>query len=79
MQMEIDTIFKNPENSKTTKPHALMLLNLTDKIDLQRGEKSVVLSNGRKFKTSAATWHYELESPDGRYSVSDIKDYFEHI
>ena len=27
-----------------------MLLNLTDKIDLQRGEKSVALSNGWKNK-----------------------------
>ena len=29
----------NSENSKTSKPHVL-ILNLTDKIDLQRGEKS---------------------------------------
>ena len=28
----------NSENSKTSKPHVLML-NLTDKIDLRRGEK----------------------------------------
>ena len=41
----METIFKNPKNSKTTKPHVLILLNLTDKKDLQRGEKSVALSN----------------------------------
>ena len=29
----------NSENSKTCKPHVL-ILNLTDKIDLQRSEKS---------------------------------------
>ena len=29
----------NSENSKTSKPHVL-ILNLTDKIDLQRSEKS---------------------------------------
>ena len=34
----------NSENSKTSKPFVLML-NLTDKIDLRRGEKSLVLSN----------------------------------
>ena len=34
----MDTIFMNSENSKTSKPHVL-ILNLTDKIDLRRGEK----------------------------------------
>ena len=32
----------NSGNSKTSKPHVL-ILNLTDKIDLQRGEKSIAL------------------------------------
>ena len=40
----MDTIFMNSENSKTSKPHVLTL-NLTDIIDLPRGEKSIVLSN----------------------------------
>ena len=34
----MDTIFLNSENSKTSKPHVL-ILNLTDKIDLKRVEK----------------------------------------
>ena len=34
----------NTENSKATRPHVL-LLNLTDKIDLRRGKKSIALSN----------------------------------
>ena len=34
----------NSENSKTSKPRVL-ILNLTDKIDLRRGEKSMALSN----------------------------------
>ena len=34
----MDTIFLNSENSKTSKPHVL-ILNPTDKIDLKRGEK----------------------------------------
>ena len=33
----------NSENSKTSKPYVLTL-NLIDKIDLQKGEKSVALS-----------------------------------
>ena len=40
----MDTIFMDSENSKTSKPHFLML-SLTDKIDLRRGEKSIALSN----------------------------------
>ena len=34
----------NSENSKNSKPFVL-ILNLTDKIDIRRGEKSIVLSN----------------------------------
>ena len=28
---------------------------------------------------SVATWNEEFELPDGLYSVSDIRDYFEYI
>ena len=66
----MDTIFINSENNKTYKTHDLVLL-LTDKLDLRRGEKSIALSNlsiyynwkkvksshnNNKFKTSALTW-----------------------
>ena len=34
----------NSENNKTSHPHSL-LLKLTDKIDLRRGEKSIALSS----------------------------------
>ena len=40
----MDTIFKNFKNSETSDPHRL-LLNLTDKINLKRGNKYVPLSN----------------------------------
>ena len=40
----MDTIFINPENSKTSEPHVLKL-KLTDKYDLRRSEKNVALSN----------------------------------
>ena len=40
----MDTIFRNPENTKTLEPD-ILILNLTDKLYLRRGEKSVALSN----------------------------------
>ena len=40
----MDTIFMNSENSKTSEPHVL-ILKLTDKLDLRRGEKIIMLSN----------------------------------
>ena len=40
----MDTIFMNSENSKTSEPHVL-ILKLTDKLDLIIREKSIALSN----------------------------------
>ena len=83
----------NSENSKTSKLHVLVL-KLTNKLDLRIGEKTVALSNLRiyytwknmkssyknnKFKISAPKWNDKFELPDGSYSVSDIQDYFEYI
>ena len=91
--IEMDTIFMNSENSKTSEPHFLML-KLTDKLDLRRDEKSIALSNpsifytwknirgsynNNEFRISALTWDDEFESLDGSYSVSYIQDYFEYI
>ena len=85
----MDTIFMNSENSKTSEPHVL-ILKLTDKLDLRRGEKIIALSNlsiyytwkniknlynNNKFKKSAQTKIDEFELPDGSYLVSDIQDY----
>ena len=90
----MDTIFMNSENSKTSVKHNVLVLKLTDKLDLRRGRKTVALSslsiyytwknvnnsyNNNKFKISASTWSEEFELPDGSYSVSDIQDYFEYI
>ena len=70
------------------------MLKLTDKLDLRRGQRTVALSNpsiyytwknikssynNNKFKISAPTWNEEFELPDGSYSISDTKDYFEYI
>ena len=89
----MDTISMNSENSKTSRPHVL-ILKLTDKFDLRKGEKRIALSNlsiyytwknmqksynNNKFKISALTWNDKFELPDGSYSVSDIQDYFEYI
>ena len=89
----MDTIFMNSDNSKTSEYHVLVL-KLTDKLDLRRGQKTVALSNlsiyytwknvkssynNNKFKISAPTWSEEFGLPDRSYSVSDIQDYFECI
>ena len=85
----MDTIFINSENSRTSEYHVL-LLNLTNKIDL-RSEETVALSNlsiyytwknekssynNNKFKISAPTWSEEFNFPDGSYSIPDIQDCF---
>ena len=38
----MDTIFMNSENSKTPKPH-ILILKLTDKLDLRMGKKAIAL------------------------------------
>ena len=40
----MDTIFMNSENSKTSE-YPVLVLKLTDKLDLRRGQKTVALSN----------------------------------
>ena len=89
----MDTIFMNSKNSKTSEYHVLVL-KLTNKLDLRTGPKTVALSNlsiyytwknkkssynNNKFKISAPTWNEEFELPDRSYSISDIQDYFEYI
>ena len=44
VQYKMDTIFRNSENSRTSEYHVLVL-ELPDKLDLRRGQKSVALSN----------------------------------
>ena len=89
----MDTIFMNSENSETSRSRVL-ILKLTNKLDLRVGEKIISLSNltiyytwknikssynNNKFKASASTWNDRFELPDGSYSVSDIPEYFEYI
>ena len=80
-------------NSKRYDPHRL-LLNLSDKISLNRSDKHIALSNisiyytweniktsyeNNKSKISGSTWNEKFELYDGSYSISDIQDYFEYI
>ena len=89
----MDTIFMNSENSKTSEPRVL-ILRFTDKLDLNRGEKIIALSNlsiyctwknikssynNKEFKISTPTWNYKFELPDESCCVSHIQDYFEYI
>ena len=89
----MDTIFVNSKKSRTFEHHVL-ILKLTDKLDLRRGQKSVALSNlsiyytwknikssynNNKFKISAPRWSDKFELPDGSCSISDIQYYFEYI
>ena len=79
----------NSKKSKTSKSHVLVL-KLTNKLDLRIGEKIIALSNlsiyytwknmksshnNNKFKISVPTWNDKVQLPDGSYSVSDILDY----
>ena len=83
----------NSENSKTSDLH-ILILKLPKKLDLRIGEKIIALSNlsiyytwknikssynNNKFKTSAPTWNYKFELPDGSYPVPNIQDYFEYV
>ena len=77
----MDTIFMNSKNSKTSDPHRL-LLNLTDKLNFEKGDKYVVLSNlsiyytwkniknsykNNKLKISAPTRNEEFELIEGSF------------
>ena len=89
----MDTIFTNSENSRTPKPH-ILILKFTNELDLRIGKNVIASSNlsiyytwknikisynNNKFIISAPTWDDEFELPDGSYSISDIQDYFEYI
>ena len=74
----MNTIFINSENSKTSKAHILML-KLTNELDLRRDEKIIALSNlSISYTRKKTTWSYKIELPDGSYSVSNMQDYFEY-
>ena len=82
--------FRVNKTSDAHKPR----LNLTDKMNLRKGDKGVALSdicicyiskNTKKFyistnfKISGTTWDKKLALPDESYLISDIQDYFKYI
>ena len=80
---KMDIIFINSENSRTSKLH-ILILKLTGKLDLKRGEKGIAknvksLYNDNKSKISSPTWNDTFELLNGSHSLSDIQDYFEYI
>ena len=81
----MDNTFMNSENNKTFEP-LILILKVTDKLVLKRGQKSIALSNlsiyytwknikssynNNEFKIWVPTWNDTFELPDGSYSVSD--------
>ena len=82
----MDTIFMNSENSKTPNPHVL-ILKLSNKLDLRIGKKVIALSNlsiyytwknikssynNNKFKISTPTWN-------DKFGLSVFKKVFKRI
>ena len=85
--IKMDTIFMNSENSRASEPH-ILILKLTDKLDLRRGEKIIDLSNlciyytqknikipynNNKFKISTPTGNDKFEFPDGSLQMPELK------
>ena len=82
----MNTVSMNSKNSKTSDLQSL-LLNLSDKVNLKRSDRYVVLSNlsicyiwkniekshkNDQFKIHALTCTDKFELPDGSYAASGI-------
>ena len=90
---KMETTFMNTLNSKANDSNKF-IYQFTDKLNLKNPNKNMAFANlsihytwknikseynSNKFKISAPTWNDEFNLPDGSYSASDIKDYFEYI
>ena len=77
-------MFMNSKSGKTSTSYR-SLLNLSDKLNLKRSDKYVVLSliksfiKSNKFKMSTPTQNEEFKLPAVSYCSSDILDYVEYI
>ena len=61
----MDTMFMNLQNIKTCKPH-ILIVRLTNKIDLRRDEQSIALSNlstWNNIKNSHNNNKFKISSP----------------
>ena len=81
----MDTIFMNSENSKTSE-YQVLVLKVTDKLDLRRGQKTVALSNlsiyytWKNIKSSYNNNMPQCGAKNLSYQMDqDIQDYFEYI
>ena len=83
----------NTLNSKANESNKF-IYQFTDKLNLKNPKKNMALANlsicfawkniksecnNNKFKISAPFWNHKFNLPDGSYSISDIRDYFEYI
>ena len=79
----MDTIFMNSENSKTSE-HNVLVLKLTDKLDLRRGQKTVALSNlsiyytWKNVKSSYNNNKFKISAPIGVKSLSYQMDHIQY-
>ena len=93
LNISMEMMLLNTENSKTNQPHKFVL-NSSQRLDLRSSNKHVALQNlsiyykwknirkqykNNKLKTIAPAWNDGFELPDGSYSVSDIQNYSEFI
>ena len=93
LEKRMDNILMRSDNSKTSDPHGLSLLNLLDKTNFKTSDEYVGLSNlrifytwknikksnkNKKFKMSPP-WNEQFELPDESYFVLNIQNYFEYI
>ena len=75
----MNTIFMNSKNNKTSDPDRL-LLNLTDKIDLRRKDKYIILPNlsicytWKEIKKSYKNLKYQLQ-----HSMKNLNYMMDHI
>ena len=65
----MDTIFINSENSKTSKPHVL-ILKLTNKLDLRMGQNVIALPN--------LSIYYTWKNIKSSYKSNNSKNQLQH-
>ena len=76
----MDTIFMNSENSKTPKPHVL-ILKLTNKLDLRIGKKVIALSNlsiyytWKNIKSSYNSNKFKISAQHGMINLNYLMDH----
>ena len=69
----MDTIFMNSEDSRASK--YVLILKLTDKLDLRRGEKSIALSNLGKTKAYKIIINLEYQLQHGMMNLNYLMDH----